>query len=161
MNNHSFGEASTKQYNTLHPDLQLIVLTTLKECEVDFSLLEGYRSPDKQLEYFSQGRTFIAGKWVITDPKKVITNIDGYKIKGNHNYNPSLAVDINIYVPDKPMLNWDKIHLAYVAGSMMRVAERLLKEGKVVHKLRWGCDWDGDGDLADNKLYDFPHFEIY
>lgn len=41
MNNHSFGEASTKQYNTLHPDLQLIVLTTLKECEVDFSLQIG------------------------------------------------------------------------------------------------------------------------
>lgn len=27
-------------------------------------------------------------------------------------------------------------------------------------KLRWGGDWDGDGDIYDNKLFDPAHFEI-
>lgn len=27
-------------------------------------------------------------------------------------------------------------------------------------KLRWGGDWDGDGDIYDNKLFDPPHWEV-
>lgn len=27
-------------------------------------------------------------------------------------------------------------------------------------KLRWGGDWDGDGDIYDNQLFDPAHFEI-
>jgi hypothetical protein len=34
-------------------------------------------------------------------------------------------------------------------------------EGLIQHKVRWGGNWDRDGDLADNTLYDRPHLEIY
>ena len=27
-------------------------------------------------------------------------------------------------------------------------------------KLRWGADWDRDGDWRDEKFRDWPHFEI-
>ena len=27
-------------------------------------------------------------------------------------------------------------------------------------KLRWGGDWDGDGDMTDQTLHDKPHFEL-
>jgi peptidoglycan LD-endopeptidase CwlK len=27
-------------------------------------------------------------------------------------------------------------------------------------EIRWGGDWDGDGDLSDHKFNDLPHFEL-
>jgi len=157
----SFGKASMKQYETLHNDLQLILDYTILRCAVDFSLIEGHRSPEKQLEYFKKGRKQQAdGSWVIVKQRDIITNIDGYRVKGTHNYSPSLAVDIAVYVPEKPNLAYDLSHLAYIAGCMITIADQLFEEKKIQHKLRWGGNWDRDGDLADNTLFDGPHFEL-
>ena len=43
---------------------------------------------------------------------------------------------------------------------MITIANQLYEEGKIKHRLRWGGDWDRDGDLTDNILFDGPHFEI-
>lgn len=159
---HTFGEESMKQYRTLHPDLQLILAHTLIGCEIDFSLTEGYRSPEKQFEYFKQGRIQDqGGNWIVANASKIITNVDGYKVIGLHNHNPSMAVDIAIHVPNKPALTYDKAHLAYLAGSMLRIADKLFTEKRITHKLRWGGNWEKDGDLTNSKLYDSPHFELY
>lgn len=158
---HKLGNKSKVQYDTLHPDLQLIVDATLELCVVDFSIHEGHRPVEKQFEYYKKGRTFIEGRWKLTDPKKKITNIDGHYKKGKHNYLPSLAFDFTAYVPDKPELTWDSIHLTYIGASMILIAEFLYKDGEIEHKLRWGGNWDRDGDLADNTLYDRPHVELY
>jgi peptidoglycan L-alanyl-D-glutamate endopeptidase CwlK len=160
--NHIFGEASLKQLSTLHPDLRLIMTEAIKRCEVDFALVEGYRSPEKQFEYFKKGRALDQhGNWVVVNKRNVITNIDGYKIIGKHNYYPSIAVDIAAYVPDKPDLAYDPSHLSYIAGSIMRIAEQLYDEGKITHLVRWGGDWNVNGDFTDSNLCDKPHFEIY
>lgn len=159
---YSFGKVSMKQYETLHNDLQLILDHSILECAVDFSLIKGHRPPEKQFEYFRRGRVQQAdGSWVVVRPQSVITNVDGYRVKGTHNYNPSLAIDIAAYVTGKRELAYDLAHLAYIAGCIMTIANRLFKEGKVKHKLRWGGNWDGDGDLADNILFDAPHFELF
>ena len=97
----------------------------------------------------------------IVNKKAVITNVDGYRIKGKHNYSPSHAVDFRAYVPGKEGVTWDSVHLTYIAASLVMVAEMLYLEGLISHKLRWGGNWDKDGDLADNKLVDRPHVEIY
>lgn len=159
---YSFGKASMKQYETLHNDLQLILDHAILECAIDFSLTEGYRSAETQFEYFKKGRTQQPnGEWIVTEPHKIITNVDGYKIKGSHSYNPSIAVDIAVYVPDKPELTYDVKHLAYIAGCIVTIGDRLFREGKIKHRVRWGGNWDKDGDLADNVLFDGPHFELY
>jgi peptidoglycan L-alanyl-D-glutamate endopeptidase CwlK len=158
----SFSNKSMIQYNTLHPDLQKILDVGIVRCLVDFSLIEGHRPPEKQFEYYKKGRTFVEGKdWIVTNKKQVITNVDGYKKKGKHNYNPSLAVDIAVYVPGKPQLTYDSIHLTYVAATLMCIAEELYEKGLITHKLTWGRDWDRDGDLSDNKLFDEPHLQLY
>jgi len=158
---HSFGKASMKQYETLHNDLQLILDHAILKCAVDFSLVEGYRSPEKQFEYFKKGRKQQPdGSWIVVRQSDVITNVDGYKVKGSHGSNPSIAVDISVYVPDKPHLTYDLSHLAYIAGCMVTIADQLFEEGKIKHRLRWGGNWDRDGDLADNVLFDGPHFEL-
>ena len=161
MYNHTLGKKSKKQYNTLHPDLQMIVSWGLKYCAVDISLNEGHRPQAKQFEYYKKGRELRDGIWVLVRPKSKITNVDGYKIKGKHNYNPSLAVDFKAFVPNKPQLTWDAVHLTYIGASLIMIAEYLYSEGMIQHKLRWGGNWDKDGDLADNTLYDRPHVELY
>ena len=157
----SFGKKSKIQYDTLHSDLQMILDWGIKTCRVDFSLLEGHRPVEKQFEYYKKGREFIGGEWVLTNPKAKITNIDGIFTKGKHNYNPSLAVDFTVYVPGKPELMWDAIHLTYVGASLIMISDFLFNEGLIEHKLRWGGNWDLDGDLSDNTLYDRPHVELY
>lgn len=161
MTQHKFGEKSIKQYLTLHSDLQTILNWGIKYCLVDFSLVEGYRSPEKQFEYFKKGREFKDGRWKVVNQKAVITNVDGYHVIGNHNHNPSIAVDFCAYIPDKPQLQWDAIHLTYIAATLVYIADQLYDQKIIKHKLRWGGNWDKDGDLADNKLYDRPHVEIY
>ncbi len=161
MTTHKLGKKSKVQYDTLHADLQVIVDWTLKYCVVDFSINEGHRPVKKQFEYFKKGRELIDGEWKLTRPKNKITNVDGFKIKGKHNYNPSLALDFKAYVPDKPELTWDSVHLTYIGASMVLSADFLFLQGAITHKLRWGGNWDKDGDLADNTLYDRPHVELY
>lgn len=56
-----------------------------------------YRSPDEQLALFKQGRTLdSSGNWTIVDKSKVVTNVDGTKILGAHNYKPSRAIDVMV-----------------------------------------------------------------
>lgn len=161
MTGHKFGAGSTKQFETLHSDLQTILAWGIKHCLVDFSLVEGHRPPEKQFEYYKKGREFKNGRWVVVNQKAVITNVDGYHTKGKHNLLPSHAVDFCAYVPDKPKLDWDAVHLTYIAATLVYIADQLYDDGVIQHKLRWGGNWDKDGDLADNKLYDRPHVEIY
>jgi len=158
---HNLGEKSQKVYQTLHPDLQRIISWMLDYCVVDFSLIEGHRSVDRQFELYKSGREFINGRWKLTKPKLKKTNIDGHVVKGNHNYDPSLALDFCAYVPEKPELAWDIAHLTYIAATFVSVGEFMYKEGMITHKVRWGGNWDKDGDLADNTLYDRPHVELY
>ena len=41
------------------------------------------------------------------------------------------------------------------------ISEFLYENGTINHQLRWGGNWDRDGDLSDNTLYDRPHLELY
>lgn len=158
---HKLGTKSKQRYDTLHPDLQLIVDATLELCVVDFSIHEGHRPVEKQFEYYKKGREFVDGRWKVVNKKNVITNIDGHFKKGKHNHTPSLALDFTAFVQGKPELTWDTVHLTYIGASMIMIAEFLFETEEIEHKLRWGGNWDKDGDLADNTLYDRPHVELY
>jgi len=160
-----FGKQSFEVLEQAHAEMQMILVWGLTYSPVDFGLSESYRPPEKQFEYFQVGRVQMgSGEWVKTNPKKkeTITNCDGYKIKSKHNYLPSYAVDIYIYVSGKPKLQYDVAHLSLVAGVLISVASFLFEQGKIQHKLRWGGNWDKDGEiLFDQEFDDLPHFELY
>ncbi len=77
--------------------------------------------------------------------------------QSKHNENPSLALDI---APVEAVRLWkidrDLPKAAYVqfAKDGLKIAET---QGLT---LRWGGDWDGDGDFTDQQLMDYVHFEI-
>lgn len=140
-----FGTRSKEKLSQCHVDLQLIAEESLKVSSMDFGVSEGHRTIEKQLEYYRTGRS----------------KVDGIKIKGKHNYQPSLAIDIYAYIPGKPKLAFNISNLAYLGGVLTATAKRLLNEGKITHRLRWGANWDGDGEiLTDQRFQDMPHFEL-
>ncbi len=142
---YKFGNRSKEKLATCHVDLQLIAEEALKVSQVDFGISEGHRTIEKQQEYFNTGKS----------------KVDGIKIKGKHNYQPSLAFDFYAYVPGKPTLAFNQIYLSYIGGVITSVGQRLLNEGKISHRVRWGANWDGDSEIAtDQKFQDFPHIEL-
>ena len=97
------------------------------------SIITGHMGEDEQALMVRLGRSQVA--W--PDAK--------------HNKLPSLAVDVQPYPYDEDALRED---LGYIAGLFIAYADI-----EDVH-IRWGGDWDKDGETADNKFDDLFHFEL-
>jgi hypothetical protein len=103
---------------------------------MDVSLIFGHRGRATQNRLYSEGKSKV--QW--PDSK--------------HNSLPSLAVDIQPYpYPDNE--NDLRAALGYMAGLCWLIAE---KHG---FKIRWGGDWNRNGDVTDNGFDDLFHLEIY
>jgi len=138
----NFSNTSKKRLATCHKDLQLIMNTAIKYSDIDFGIAEGHRSVEKQHQYFLEGKS----------------KIDGIKRKGKHNYTPSLAADIYLWINNKA--SWDKETLSYVQGFIMGISEMLLAQNKITHRLRWGGNFDMDGEILEQSFDDRPHVEL-
>jgi peptidoglycan L-alanyl-D-glutamate endopeptidase CwlK len=118
----------------------------------------GHRSAAEQTALFAQGRqplaelnqlrklaglpAFPAGS---AEAKRVVT----WVTTSRHMELPSGALDVALLQADGSV-TWD-------AGALEKFA-RLMKAADA--RVRWGGDWDGDGDTADEKSPDRPHFEV-
>ena len=60
------------------------------------------------------------------------------------------AVDLAPYPID-----WNDREMFHYMGGMLRGLGKSMGV-----KIRWGGDWDSDGDINDNKFDDLVHFEI-
>lgn len=70
-----------------------------------------YRSPEEQFSLFKKGRTNLpSGEWQITDKSQVVTNVDGYKNIGAHNYKPSRAIDVAVVDNQTGKTLWEENH---------------------------------------------------
>lgn len=100
----------------------------------DIQIIEGHRSTRRQRQLFMAGKS----------------KIDGVTRKGKHNHEPSLAVDAAPYPID-----WEDTERFYQFGwGIVGLA------ASMGIKLRWGGDWDGDGETADQTFNDLVHFEV-
>jgi peptidoglycan LD-endopeptidase CwlK len=141
----TFSKVSLDRLSTCHEDLQTVLNEVIKD--FDFTVICGERTIEEQQKLFAQGRT---------TKGPIVTWVDGVKKKSNHNYSPSKAVDIAPYPID-----WnDRERFIYLAGHIMSTADRLFRECKIEHKIRWGGDWNNNDRTKDEKQTDLPHFEI-
>lgn len=131
-----FSQASFSKLSTCHPDLQALFYEVIKY--FDCTIIEGYRNQE------DQERAFLAGNTKLHWPH------------GNHNRQPSMAVDAAPYPID-----WknDK-RMYWFAGYVMGIAQKLKDEGKMTHAVRFGGDWDSDKDIDDQRFRDLVHFEL-
>ena len=145
-----FGKTSKSKLITCDESIQTVLNAAIKI--VDFSVIYGTRSPEKQFELYKKGRIQKDGEWRIWKLKEIVTYMDGYKKKSKHNNDPSKAVDVIPY----PMPGWDtdEFHeqMHYIAGVIMALAYQFRKSGKIKKELQWGGFW--------KTLVDEPHFQI-
>jgi hypothetical protein len=110
-------------------------MTRVRDEVGDISLLEGHRGEERQNEYFDSGVSEV--RWP----------------DGKHNKLPALAVDFRTY----PFPTTEKrqfASLAYHASAAIMIGK---EEGVT---LRWGGDWNRNGDVSDQKFDDLFHIEI-
>jgi peptidoglycan LD-endopeptidase CwlK len=106
----------------------------------DNTILEGWRGKELQHEYFLEGKS-----------KKDWPD-------GGHNAIPSNAVD-SVPFP----IDWGKVNKGdrAVINKMYHYAGIVLGIAWMMEiPIRWGGDWDGDGEITDQQFHDLPHFEL-
>jgi len=111
------------------------MVTRIRDEVQDISLVTGYRGEEEQ------NKKFLEGKSKVTYPN------------GKHNMYPSIAVDLQPYPYPK-----DERKLWAALGRIAGRAEAIAKEEGFV--IRWGGDWDSDGDLTDQDFDDLFHIEL-
>lgn len=128
-----FGNVSLTRLGTCDQRLRDICHETIKF--VDFTVVCGHRGEVAQTLACAHGLS--KTPWPTS----------------KHNSLPSRAVDVAPY-KDGAILWRDKDAFQDLAKEMLAAAHKLDV------KLRWGGDWDGDGDTLDEKFLDMPHFEL-
>lgn len=126
----SMSPTSQLRLGSCHPLLQRVI-TGVAQTE-PVLVIEGHRGQAAQDKAFREKKSKL--KWP----------------NGKHNKNPSHAVDI------APLpLDWnDKRRFELLAKKVLDYADSV---GVV---LRWGGDWDRDGNRKNNKFDDLVHFEL-
>jgi len=138
---YTFGGISKNKLTGVHPDLVGVAECALSFGILDFSVSEGVRTEQRQKELLQTGFTK-------TLASKHLIQADGY----GH------ALDLYPYPIDMARVQkGDAREIArfgLLAGLMLRAAQDLGV------KIRWGADWDGDGQTLDHSFFDAPHFEL-
>ena len=120
-------------YDELCPELQDVCTYILTR--IDVSLVKGHRPKDEQDAAFDAG--FSKVRWP----------------DGKHNTLPSDAVDLQPYpYPESDLKLWAA--LGYIAGTAVEYGR---SKG---YQLRWGGDWNQNGDLTDQNFDDLFHLEV-
>lgn len=128
---YSFSQRSLDNLKNVDERLVRICNELIKR--IDFTVIEGFRTPERQKEMYDKG----------------FSKIDGITKKGKHNYSPSLAIDI---IPYK------KGHNPFDGSKESDIMfDNLAKEFKQVAKelginITWGGDW--------KSFVDKPHFQL-
>lgn len=136
MNNQRrvFSATSRSRLEGVHPALVRVAQNVL--AHADCSIVYGMRTPAEQQILFDQ-------KLSKTLASKHLMQPDGW----------CHAIDFAPFV--NGAIPWDKKHYFYhFAGIVLTVADI---QGV---QLRWGGDWDSDGDLDDQTFMDLVHFEL-
>lgn len=157
---HTFNEQSLKELAMVSPALRLVILDALRVSDVPFQIRKGggprtieqqraFAEPNAEgkirskvhpdhdangLPWKSQAHFFAAAKHVV-GPEMPLAR----------------AVDIVCAVKGK---EFDREHLAHIAGVILACAR--FRETPV----RWGGNFDRDGEILEQAFDDMPHFEL-
>jgi hypothetical protein len=136
-----YGRGSKEKRKTLVRDAILICDHAIRHSSVDWGILEALRELSRQLELYKSGKSKVK--------------------KGKHQPNKdglSEAWDIVCYKGSK--ITWDK-HYYYIAAGHIKTSASILKEQGIIScDIRWGGDWNSNGNLEDQSFMDLGHFEI-
>lgn len=125
-----FGAKSEARLVGVHPDLAEVMRRAIAVSPIDFAITEGVRTLERQKELLAKGAT---------------TTLKSRHLTGH-------AVDVAAFVGGE--LRWD----ARLYHEIKRVVFEEAAKLKV--PIRWGGDWNCNGDSNDETFFDGPHFEL-
>ena len=134
---YKFGKTSLARLSTVHAVLQTLFKRVI--LRTDCSVTQGTRGKEAQTLVFERGLSRV--EWP----------------NSKHNSTPSMAVDV-VPWPEK----WSSV------PAFLKLKDIVLDEWSRMEQenltqdftLRWGGDWDGDGDREDQTFDDLPHWEL-
>ena len=141
---YEFGAVSLGRLAHCHPHLRKVAHGVIRVADV--SVISGLRTSEEQQALHADGKSKLDGVTKFSmhqgDPRLVPKN------------RVSWAMDLMPWLPGVDV--WQRADLFYIqAGIVLAVAERMGVP------LRWGGDWDRDGQTWDQSFDDLPHFELY
>lgn len=132
-----FGARSEGNLKNVHPLLVKITRRALQISESDFTVICGHRDRAGQEQAQRDKTTKVAFP------------------NSAHNQLPSCAIDVIPY----PFTNWEDKAMfrkwKQIADAMMAAAKELGLD------LRWGGDFNRDGNKTTSDSWDSPHFELH
>ena len=139
----TFSKSSVNNMSGVHPDMIKIYMESIKVSPIDFGVPStgGLRTKGEQNLLFQTGKS----------------KCDGFNDISHHQAKKDgLGYALDFYAYINKRASWDEIHLAIIAGVIMSTATRLLKEGKISIKIKWG------GEFGSNSFHgwDYPHTEV-
>ena len=135
---YKFGSLSESRLVGVKPALVAVVRRALELSTVDFAVVEGLRTPQRQRELYAQGRE---------TPGKIVT----WTLLSKHILGE--AVDLAPWVGGK--IDWmNSSNFGQIAVAMFAAADELDV------KVRWGKDWNQNGVPGEKGEADSPHWEL-
>ena len=119
--------------NLKNVDQRLVDICNELIKEIDFTVIEGYRTLERQKELFNAG----------------FSKIDGIKKKGKHNYSPSLAIDIIPYKKGHNPFDGSE-ESTKMFKELNKSFDKVAK--KLGIKYEWGGNW--------KTFVDLPHYQV-
>lgn len=132
-----FSKRSLGNLEGIHPKLSQVMLEAIKDTPVDFTIVEGVRTLERQKALYAQGPT--------------VTKCDGVVKKSNHQVKEDgygYAVDLYPYYDGV-------VQIAHkdVPEKQLEIANHIKATAKRLGvSIVWGGDWESP--------YDPPHFEL-
>jgi len=138
----AFSKKSMGMLQQCHPDLQKVMMEAIKI--IDFSVTEGARTKEKQIEYFKTGKS------------KTLNSKHLLKYCKEIDKECSFAIDICPWPVDYN----DRERFCLLAGIVLGIAKVLKDQGIIKSTIRWGGDWSMNNITKDESFSDLPHFEV-
>jgi peptidoglycan L-alanyl-D-glutamate endopeptidase CwlK len=138
---YKFSQRSLDRLEAVHPRLVSVVHKVMELQVMDFSVVEGVRTYERQKELVDRGVSkTMNSKHLIQD--------DEY----GH------AVDLYPYPINMKKVNEGDAREIARFGVLSGLVQAVAKQEGV--KIINGMDWDGDGETLDHTFFDAPHFQI-
>lgn len=132
-----FGDRSQGNLSNVHPLLVEVATRALEISASDFTVICGHRDRAGQEAAQRAGTTKV-----------------GYP-NSAHNQMPSCAIDVIPY----PFTNWED---AAMRAAWKQIADAMFAAAAEIGvALRWGGDFNRDGDKTTKDSWDSPHFELH
>lgn len=145
MNYFAYGTRSLEKLETCHPELQRIANEALRLSPYDITIIHGWRNMELQNKLFDEGKS-----------KKKFPNSRHNRTSDPMVIEPENMSDALDFAPwINRNIYWNDTHIfAVIAGCFIAAARNF------GHTIRWGGDWDMDGQTTDQRLMDWGHIEI-